>query len=278
MPTLNRSSASIHYVVEGKGEPILFVQGAGVIGEGWRPQVEAFKGDYETCIYDNRGIGASSPLSGPLHVADMVGDALAIMDALGWKSAHVVGHSLGGVVAQQIALDAPNRVRSLALLCTVARGADATALTARMLWLGIRSRVGTRAMRRHAFLEMVVPASLLEAREVAAVAEELGALFGRDLADSPPVVMAQLRALGAHDTTPRLVELGAVPTLVMSATDDVITRFEHGERLAARIPGARFVAMKDAAHAVTIHEAERVNEHLRAHFLRATERPIAKTA
>lgn len=278
MPILTRADASIHYAVEGAGEPILFVQGAGVIGEGWRPQVESFKGEYETCVYDNRGIGASSPLSGALHVGDMVGDALAIMDTLGWESAHVVGHSLGGVVAQQIALDAPDRVRSLSLLCTVARGADATRLTARMLWLGIRSRVGTRSMRRRAFLEMVVPPSLLAAGDSNALAEELGARFGRDLADSPPVVMAQLRALAAHDTTPRLAELSAIPTLVVSATEDVITRVEHGERLAAGIPGSQFVAMAGAAHAVTIHESGRVNEHLREHFRRAARPRLAKSA
>jgi pimeloyl-ACP methyl ester carboxylesterase len=91
----------------------------------------------------------------------MAQDTLTVMHAAAIESAHFIGHSLGGAVALQIALSAPHKVRSLALLCTSARGSDATRLTSRMIWLGLRSRIGTRRMRSSAFLEIVMPAGYL---------------------------------------------------------------------------------------------------------------------
>ena len=145
---------------------MIFVQGVGIHGGGWRPQVDALRARFTCLTFDNRGIGRSSPVR-RLTVEQMAGDVLALMDACGWADAHLVGHSLGGLVALRVALAARGRVRSLALLCTFARGRDA-ARSARMVWLGTRSRVGTRAMRRRAFLgiglpPMPSPAGILEA-------------------------------------------------------------------------------------------------------------------
>jgi 3-oxoadipate enol-lactonase len=79
------------------------------------------------------------------------------MAAAGWESVHLAGHSMGGLTALLAALTAPSRIRSLSLLCTFADGRVPTALTPSMIWTGIRTRIGTRRMRRQAFLEMVVP-------------------------------------------------------------------------------------------------------------------------
>jgi pimeloyl-ACP methyl ester carboxylesterase len=95
----------------------------------------------------------NQPLGAPLTVAQMAGDALALMDNEGWETAHVVGHSMGGLIAQHIALTKRHRVRSLALLCTFARGSDATKITAWMIWVGLQTRIGTRTQRRRASLE-----------------------------------------------------------------------------------------------------------------------------
>jgi pimeloyl-ACP methyl ester carboxylesterase len=100
--------------------------------------------------FDNRGMASSQPMGTRITVAQMALDTLELMNHVGWPSAHVVGHSLGGPVALEMALNQPGRVRSLSLLCTVARGRDATRLTGRMLWLGLRSRLGSRSARRRA--------------------------------------------------------------------------------------------------------------------------------
>jgi len=139
---------------EGSGEPIIFIQGVGLHGDGWLPQTSRLNRSFRTISFDNRGMAASQPLGTRLTVELMASDTLAVMDAAGITSAHLVGHSLGGCIAQQTALISPQRVKSLSLLCTSTRGADATDLSLKMLWLGIRSRVGTRRMRRLAFIEM----------------------------------------------------------------------------------------------------------------------------
>jgi pimeloyl-ACP methyl ester carboxylesterase len=254
------------YQVRGDGEPALFIQGVGLHGDGWRPQVDALAAHARCITFDNRGIGAGPALAGRLTVPQMADDALAVLDALGVHAAHVVGHSLGGLVAQELALRARDRVKSLALLCTFARGRDATALTWRMLWLGMRSRIGPRRARRRAFLQIVMPPSAMAGADTDAMAAELAPLFGHDLADQPPVVMKQLAAMKAWDTTARLGELAGIRTLVVSAAHDPIARPASAHALATGIPGARHVALDDASHGVPIHQPERINALLREHF------------
>lgn len=266
MPILERDGTSIYYEIAGHtGPQVLLVQGCGVAGEGWRPQVDTLLRDHRVAIFDHRGIGKST-LAGAVSIAEMVKDARALLDALGWSSAHVVGHSMGGVVAQQLALDSPERVRSLSLLCTFFRGRDGARLTPWMLWVSLRTWIGPRAARRRAFLEMVMPRSVLEATDRDAMAEEVGRLFGRDLADQPPIVMQQVRALGAHDASKQLAALSPIPTLVVSAAEDRVAPREQGRALAAAIGGARYVEIEGAAHGVTIQKADEINALLTTHF------------
>lgn len=253
--------------VRGSGPPVVLVQGVGVAGSGWKPQVDELADGYRCLTFDNRGMGASQPPGAPITVAQMAEDALHLMTHLGWESAHVVGHSLGGPVALEMALAHPARVRSLALLCTCARGRDATRLSPELVWLGIRSRVGSRRMRRRAFLRMVMPEQALTGADPDAIAARLAPLFGHDLADQPPIAMKQLSALRAFDARDRLARI-AVPTLVLSATDDPIAPPRFGKALAEGIPGAWWVEV-DASHGVTLHRPDLVNPYLEEHLARA---------
>jgi len=158
------------------------------------------------------------------------------------------------------------RVASLALLCTFPRGRDGTRLTPQMVLTGLRTRLGTRAMRRRAFLDLVMPRSYLRQSDPATLAERLRPLFGHDLADQPPIVMRQLRAMGGYDATSRLAELESTRTLVLSATHDRIAPPQFGRRLAAAIPGARFVEIAEAGHGVPIQRSMEVNALLAEHF------------
>jgi aminoacrylate hydrolase len=283
MPSLDRGGWSLHYEVAGeapedsedeKRPAILLIQGCGVAGEGWRPQLDALARDHRVAFFDHRGIGKSE-LGGPVTIAEMTNDARAVLDALGWPSAHVVGHSMGGIVAQQLALDAPERVRSLALLCTFHRGRDGARLTPWLLWISLRMRVGPRAARRRAFLEMVMPAALLATSDRDAMAIEVGAVFGRDLADQPGIAMQQVRALGAHDASAQLDQLSSIPTLVVSATEDRIAPRAQGRALAGAIRGSRYVEIAEAAHGVTIQKADEITELLREHVAAAEQRSRA---
>src|SRR6266566_343021 len=108
---------SLAYQVRGEGAPVLMIQ-----GEGWRPQVDGLADRYRCLTFDNRGMAGSQPVGASVTVEQLTADALALMDARGWEFAHVVGHSLGGLIAQQLALTARARVRTLSLLCSFSRG------------------------------------------------------------------------------------------------------------------------------------------------------------
>jgi pimeloyl-ACP methyl ester carboxylesterase len=262
--TVSHKGCTFSCTVRGQGPPVLFIQGVGVHASGWTPQIEALAGQFECVSFDNRGLGRSQPRGCAITVAQMADDAAAIMDALGWTSAHVVGHSLGGLVALHLALTARARVRSLALLCTFARGRDGTPITP-VLWTGLRTKIGTRRQRRHAFLELVMPRGLLRTADRDALAERLAPIFGHDLADAPAVTMAQLSAMRAYDASGRLHELAGLKTLVVSAAHDRIARPTVGRAMAAAIPGARYVELPDAAHGATIQCATEINAMLVEH-------------
>ena len=270
MSYLKLPGVDLYYEVSGAGPPILFIQGVGVIGECWRPQVNNLQKSFTTALFDNRGIGKSAPCSGVISIESMVEDAAALMDAVGWGSAHVVGHSMGGVIAQQLALSYPKRVRSLSLLCTFGRGKDAARLTPWVLWMTLRTRIGTRRMRRRAFLEMLWPADALKSADKDELARRVAALIGRDLASQPPILMKQLMALSRHDTFKRLSELHAIPTLVLSAEHDPIALPRYGRELATAL-GGKFELMPAASHGVTIQHVDKISQLLEQ-FLQSAER------
>jgi pimeloyl-ACP methyl ester carboxylesterase len=268
------SSALVSYRRAGNGPGVLFIQGVGLIGEGWRPQLDGLGDRYTTISFDNQGLGETLLGSAPLTVEAMALDALAIMDAEKIEQFHVVGHSMGGLIAQEVALRAPGRVKSLALLCTFARGKQATRLTPAIVLIGMRTRIGTRVMRRNAFLELVMPPALLAAGDRTQLAETLRPLFGRDLAEQPPIILKQLAAMSKYDASARLGQLAHIPSLVMSAELDRIALPAFGRELAAAIPGARFVELPGAAHGVPLYAAGEVNALLSEHFA-AAERTTA---
>ena len=265
MPVINGPGAQIFYTRAGTGPPVLLVQGVGVIGRGWKPQVEGLEDRFTLISIDNRGIGRSTS-EAPPTIDAMAADVLAVADVERIDRFHLVGHSMGGVIAQQVALQARGRVLSLALLCTFLKGRQGTMIAPARLGTAIRSRVGTRRMRRRAFVELVMPRDYLATQDRDRLCTDLGELFGRDLADSPPIVMQQLKAMGRFDASSRLAELKDVPTLVVSAEHDCIAQPKYGRALAAAIPGARYVEIPGAGHAVVIHKADDINRLLREHL------------
>jgi pimeloyl-ACP methyl ester carboxylesterase len=267
--SVSHQGCLLHYTTRGRGPAVVFIQGVGVHGDGWLPQSEDLERDFTCITFDNRGMGRSQPASVPITTGLMAADTLAVLDATGFENAHVVGHSLGGVVALEMALMARARVRSLSLLCTFSGGKTAAPMTPRMIWLGARTRIGTRPMRRRAFLRLVMPPGPIA--DIDALASRLATLFGHDLADQPSIANEQLAALRQSDTSPRLGELGGLPTLVLTAAHDPIGPPSAGRALAAGIAGARYVEVPDASHGLPISHPELTNRHLREH-LESTDR------
>ena len=259
----------IAYDVRGSGPPVLLIQGVGVHGNGWRPQTDELSVRYSCLSFDGRGIGRSQPVGAAITVAQMAEDARALLDAERWSAAHLVGHSLGGLVAVCLALDTPERVRSLSLLCTFASGRAAAPLTPRMIWMGLRARVGTRRMRRRGFLRLLLPPQDPAGSEPDAQTPRLDDLFGHDLADQPPAAREQIRAMRAADAASRLGRLEGVPTLVVSAAHDPIAPPRAGRALADGVPGSKYVEIPGASHGLPITHAARVNALLGEHLAAA---------
>ena len=266
MPLLDTPGATLFYTVAGDGPPVLLIQGVGAIGNAWLPQIEQLSATYRVVAFDNRGIGGSTIRDGRLTIDDMAADALALADALGLGRFHLAGHSMGGVIAQAVALRAPERILSLAFLCTFARGKDGATMSLPMLVTALRTRVGTKPMRRNAFLGLIMPERYLREVDRAALATQLAPLFGHDLADQAPITMKQLGAMAKYDASARLGALRDIPTLVVAAAEDRIALPRYNQSLAAAIPGARYVEIADAGHGVTIHRASEINRLLDEHF------------
>lgn len=264
--TLSHRGCELHYEVSGEGTPVVFIQGMGLHGRGWAPQIDALEARFRCLSFDNRGMARSQPVAEPLTIPLMAADVIALMDREGVAKAHLVGHSMGGLIALATALEHRDRVLSLALLNTFARGSDASRPRGPMIWIGARTMIGTRRMKRLAFLEMVMPAHALEGRDRDALAKELEPIFGHDLGERPPIVMSQLSATGAYDATPRLSELANVRTLVVSATHDVVAPPAFGRAMAQAIPNARYVEIADAAHGWPIQKVDECNSMLAEHF------------
>jgi len=261
-----RAGHPCYFDVAGQGPRVLAIQGVGVVGEAWRPQIDGLKEEFTFAWFDNRGVGRSRPAPGDLSIERLAEDAIAVADAAGFESFHLLAHSMGGLVAQQVALLVPSRVLSLALLCTFARGSQGARFSLPMFWTALRMRLGPRAWRRNAFLELVLPEAYLKTVDRVALAQDLAAYYGHDLAHQPSIVFRQVQAMSRFDVSSRLASLGSIRTLVVSATLDRIARTEYGRELAASIPGARFVEVGAAGHALPIQEAKRTNALLRDHW------------
>ncbi len=257
--------SALHFVKDGSGEPILFIQGIGVAGSGWTPQMEYFKKSYSVMSFDNRGIGKSPLGEAPISIAQMARDALSLMDQAGWEKAHIVGHSMGGVIAQQLALLEPERVKSLSLLCTFSRGREVMLPSPKNVWVGLQTLVGTRSMRRRAVLRLIGSSKLTRnssSEKLDERANEYGRLMGRDLADSPPIMQRQMFALAMSNLFSSLPKLSTIPTLVVSASEDPIAPPACGRRLARQIQGSEYIEIPEASHATPIEDAELINSVL----------------
>lgn len=250
------------------GTPVLLIMGFGFSGKAWRPQVQAIERHHPVVWFDNRGIGQSGAVGEPYDIADLADDSAALLDHLGWSDAHVVGVSMGGMIAQELALRHTARVKSLTLIATIAGGTLAKLPTARGLRLFARAQTRTGPERIEALTHLLYPPG---SRAEAGVVQP-----GFDQPPPRRTIMWQLRAIIRHDTRARLAQLADTPTLVVKPTRDILVRPVHSDRIHRAIPRARLSAYEDAGHAVTTQCARRLNAELLEHFASAERAPRAR--
>ncbi|HVV46492.1 MAG TPA: alpha/beta hydrolase [Bryobacteraceae bacterium] len=256
LQTVEFQGCRFGYRIDGCGPPLVMIQGIGAFGTAPNPQIGILEGRYRCLSFDNRGIGSSLPAGRPVTVEQMAADTLALMDHAGWESAHIIGHSLGGLIALETALAAKARVRSLTLLCAFADGRDVRRFSPALLWILLRVRFGSRRIRRNAFLDLVTSPEAGQ-RQRAELALKIFSVLGHDPADIPPITGQQVAAMIKHDVKPRLRELSGVPALVISAEKDLLAPPSAGRGIAAGIQGSRYIEIAGAAHAFPVLEPER---------------------
>lgn len=261
--TVDRPGAriAVHTAGDG-GPPVFLVQGTGVAGEGWRPQIDALAGDHRVAWFDGRGLGESTWNGARFDAQTLVDDALAALASLDWPPATVVGHSLGGVLALQLALDAPERVAGLGLWSTFLTGAAVVGMNPAKLWTSIRMNLGFAASRRRAALELVFPEAHLAGQDPDALFDRMSAMFGRPLHTATPIVWAQLRAIRALDPRPRLAEL-TVPARVFTGAEDIVAPVA-GNRALAEALGAPLTVIDGTGHALPVQRPDLAEAELRA--------------
>lgn len=225
----------------GAGEPVVLIAGLGAKGTSWRPFLDRAAQGFRVLTFDNPGSGASPPLEGPIRLRDMASAALELLDALGVARAAVVGRSMGGMIAQELALLAPDRVSRLVLASTTGH-ADAHLAEVFRLWAR-QAEEGVPAHIRHrsSLLWCLGRDSLDNDARVR------GYLEARARADRPADYALQARACAGHRALERLASV-SVPTLVLAGTDDRLTPPFHAEALAGAIPGAKLCYIRGAGH------------------------------
>lgn len=256
MPVTEVGNLNLYYEIIGQGDPLVMIRGVGSNVDHWYDQVPALSQKYKLLVFDNRGIARSSDPGGPFSTRDMAADTIALMEAVGISKAHVLGYSMGGMVAQEMALNHPEKVARLILVATDC---------------GISLRIKAKPEATRLFSEMI-RLGTNEAKLAAA-----GCLFARQTFERKPQVIQrytevsqrfptsqkmlakQWAAVTQHDTCSRLVNI-ASPTLAITGSEDVLIPPQNAAVMAARIPDAQLISIDDSGHLFLIEKPRQFND------------------
>jgi pimeloyl-ACP methyl ester carboxylesterase len=241
MSTAVLEGVSLTYDVEGAGEPLLLIQGLGYGRRGWGPAPALLAHRFRVVSFDNRGFGESDAPPGPYTTAQLAQDALAVLDATEIDTAHVIGISLGGMVAQELVLARPERVRKLVLCSTTPGGATSFPMPQQTVALmGRQAELDPQEALRLFVVNALSPDPPAE------LVEEIVAYRAAN-PPHPAGWWAQAAAGAAHDAMARL---GAIhlPTLIVHGTADNVVDVGNAPLLAEGIPGARLALFEGVGH------------------------------
>ncbi len=261
MSTAQVNGLRLYYEVVGSGEPVVLISGLGADAHFWYKQVPALSARFRVVTFDNRDTGRSDKAEAPYTVRDLADDARGLLRALEIESAHVVGASGGGFIAQAFALTYPQQVRRLVLCCTSPGGPHAAPIPAETVAV-LANRSGDPARDLRAFLPVQVATDYLETH-----ADEVEAYVAWRVAhpQALPSYQRQLAAFLAHDVETRLSGL-RMPVLILQGAHDRVVPARNAELLHARLAQARLHIFSDAGHLFLWERADEAN-HLIIDFL-----------
>jgi 3-oxoadipate enol-lactonase len=246
MPTVKAGDINIYYEIHGDGEPLLMIQGYGQYSGHWAALVPPFSKEYRVIIFDNRGTGRSDKPEVPYTIKMMAADVKGLLDAIGIDKAHVLGVSMGGMVAQEFALNYPEKVISLVLGCTLCGGKRQIIPTKEALEFLFSPEMSKLSVEERA--RVTVPwLWTKEFIDKHPEAVEWYVETTMKYPTSPQGFSGQAQAMVSHDACDRLPQIKA-PTLVIVGDADRLIPMDNSKMIASLISGAELVVIPDAGH------------------------------
>ncbi len=267
MPFVSATDGTrIHYEVTGKpgATPVLMIQGLGASKNAWNLQRIAMATRFRIISFDNRGAGRSDKPTVPFTLEQMAEDAIAVLDAAGIETAHVVGASMGGVISQIVAVKYAHRVRSLTLVCTACRN-HPWRQELLQSWAKTAEEKGMIEVGKEAAQWVMSPRSFRRLVPAFTWMGPLAALRPRHS------FVSQIHAIlnTREDLVDQLSTITA-PTMVIVGNQDILTPRGDSEEIAERIPNAELVVISGAAHGLMMEHSSTFNKIL-IEFLQRTE-------
>jgi pimeloyl-ACP methyl ester carboxylesterase len=263
MPNVDVGGTELHYLRAGAGEPMLLIQGMSATHMAWgRPFLSPLEQSFDCIVFDNRGMGLSGRAELPFTTADLADDTIGLLDALEIERAHIVGISMGGMVAQELALAFPERIRTLTLGATYCGGPEGILMDPEDLkMLGVAMASGDHEQVLRAMWEINLSPSFRKDDSRYAEFREMA----QALPAPKEVILQQMRACGAHDTSARLAQT-TVPTQVVHGTADRLLKVGNGEQIAALL-GIEPQLLEDVGHLFWWEQPQRSAALVREHAL-----------
>lgn len=254
MAYITSNGIRIYYEVHGEGAPLLLIQGT-LDSTAWACQVPALSERYKVIIFDHRGMGRTDAPDGPYTVEELAEDTFGLIDALGVKKTHILGYSLGGCVALEMAARRPAMVDGLVLACTYNRISNIGRYRTQS-WIEMFEEDGRldRVMRE--FMPWMFSDSFFENAEGPQAV--LNDLMSGPVPLIPHGVLGLAKAIVSYQGIEDLTVIKS-PTLVISGTDDIAVPLKQSKKIVEGIPGAQLTIHEGAAHSLIIEDAERFN-------------------
>ena len=253
MPLAKLGDININYRVEGEGEPLVMIMGFSSPMIGWYYQAPFFSRYYRVVTFDNRGVGESDKPQGPYSTKMMAEDTVHLMDELGIDKANVMGASMGGMIAQELAINHPEKVTKLVLACTYAIQDETSGSTPEMAKLALLPpEKFANAMLGLAFNKPLY-------RFTFSLLSRVGSTFAA--ATDTVGIEGQREACANHNTLERL-HLITASTLVIVGTGDRLIKPVSSEVIAGRIPGSRLVKVEGGSHTFMVEMRDAFNREV----------------
>jgi len=248
MPKVKVSDIEMYYETLGEGEPVVLVTGYGADLFAWTLQAPALSEHYRVYMVDNRGVGSTDKPSGPYSIKMMADDLAGFFAKMNIKNAHLVGHSMGGMISQQFALDHPELLRSLTLAsttCKVPNGADLMLL----LWADILERLGNESFVNNIIAWCFTFDFIENNYDMLLMLRQMSLDHLSEKPLLPECLRSQCAGIMNFDLSDRIAQI-KIPTMVLVGEGDILTPPALSKNIAARIPGS-FLNVVEGGHAFT---------------------------